>query len=264
MKRIVVTILLALTAIPAFGSTHKDTFTVPCNELWRAVKDTLRNSGKYGIIAIDDKELTASYNIGGNLTGKRINSAVLNDQNSGVGCELQVQTAYSGLVNNDYGDFKKRVDDSLTKLKGQPLTATEDKTAPAAAPAQASLAIDSTPTGADIEIDGSFVGNSPSTIDVKPGSHQINVKKKWLRDWTRTLNITGRHHPPECRTGCRNPCQAIELYANFGNHARMSGRVNLRQCAIERQWESPPLIPRYRSARAAACRSSRRRPPSTW
>jgi hypothetical protein len=190
MKRIVVTILFALTAIPAFGSTHKDTFNVSCNELWRAVKDTLRNSGKYGIIAIDDKELTASYNIGGNLTGKRINSAVLNDQNNGAGCELQVQTAYSGLVNNDYGDFKKRVDDSLTKLKGQPLTANEDKTAPAAAPAQASLAIDSTPPGADIEIDGSFVGNTPSTVTVLPGIHEIIVTKKGFEDWGRKLNVT--------------------------------------------------------------------------
>ena len=191
MKRIIVSILLALTSIPAMGSTHKDTFNVSCNELWRAVKDTLRNSGKYGIISIDDKERTASYNIGGNLTGKRINSAVLNDQNSGIACELQVQTAYSGLVNNDYGDFKKRVDDSLTKLKGQPL-ATDEASAPAAAaPAQASLAVDSTPSGADIEIDGSFVGNTPSTIDVKPGSHQINVKKKGFATWTRSLNVTG-------------------------------------------------------------------------
>jgi hypothetical protein len=32
------------------------------------------------------------------------------------GCELQVQTSYSGLVNNDFDDFKKRVDDSLKKL----------------------------------------------------------------------------------------------------------------------------------------------------
>ena len=189
MKRFVVSILLALTAIPAFGSTHKDTFNVSCNELWRAVKDTLRNSGKYGIISIDDKELTASYNIGGNLTGKRINSAVLNSKNNGASYELQVQTAYSGLVNNDYGDFKKRVDESLTKLKGQPLPVDEGEAA--AAPVQASLAIDSTPSGADIEIDGAFVGNTPSTIDVKPGSHQISVKKNGFVTWTRTLNVTG-------------------------------------------------------------------------
>jgi hypothetical protein len=192
MKRIVISLLLVLTAIPTFASTHKETFNVPCNELWRAVKDTLRNSGKYGIIAIDNAEMTASYNMGGNLTGKRTNSAVLNSKDNGAGCELQVQTAYSGLVNNDAGDFKKRVDESLAKLKGQPLPpAGGDQTAAPTAPAQASLAIDSTPSGADIEVDGSFVGNTPSTVSVAPGSHQISVKKKGFVAWTKTLNVTG-------------------------------------------------------------------------
>jgi hypothetical protein len=190
VKRFVVLILVALTAIPAFGSTHKDMFNVPCNELWRAVKDTLRNSGKYGIIAIDNNEMTASYNMGGNLTAKRTNSAVLNSKDSGANCELQVQTAFSGLVNNDAGDFKKRVEESLSKLKGQPLTPADQGVA-AAAPSQASIAVESTPSGADIEVDGGFVGNTPSTVTTAPGSHQITVKKKGFAMWTKTLNVTG-------------------------------------------------------------------------
>lgn len=191
MKRFVVSILLALTSVPVLASTHKDVFNVPCNELWRAVKDTLKNSGKYGIIAIDNSEMTASYNMGGNLMAKRTNSAVLNSADNGASCELQVQTAYSGLGNNDAGDFKKRVEESLTKLKGQPLPAAEDKATSAAAPAQASLDIASTPSGADIEVDGAFVGNTPSTVTVAPGSHQISVKKKGLVTWTKTLAVTG-------------------------------------------------------------------------
>jgi hypothetical protein len=59
------------------------------------------------------------------------------------------------------------------------------------APAQASLAIDSTPPGADIEIDGAFVGNTPSIVTVAPGSHQITIKKKGSSDWAKTLNVTG-------------------------------------------------------------------------
>ena len=192
MKRVVISILLLLTAVPALASTHKDVFSVSCNELWRAVKDTLRNSGKYGIIAIDNSEMTASYNMGGNLMAKRVNSAVLNSKDNGANCELQVQTAYSGLGNNDAGDFKKRVDASLSKLKGQPLPpAGGDQAAAPAAPAQASLTIDSTPSNADIEVDGGFVGNTPSTVSVTPGSHQINVKKKGFVTWTKTLNVTG-------------------------------------------------------------------------
>jgi hypothetical protein len=60
-----------------------------------------------------------------------------------------------------------------------------------AAAATGSLAIASTPPGADIEIDGAFVGNTPSTVTVAPGTHQVVVKKKGFTDWNRSLNVTG-------------------------------------------------------------------------
>lgn len=130
LKRALAIAILFVFAVPAFAKTHKDTFNVPCKTLWEAVRDTLRNSGKYGIIGINSEEMTASYNMGGNLTGKRINSVLLNAKGEGS-CELQVQTAFSGLVNNDYGDFKERVQSSLTKIQASAPSAT-----PAAKPAE--------------------------------------------------------------------------------------------------------------------------------
>jgi hypothetical protein len=59
-----------------------------------------------------------------------------------------------------------------------------------AASAQASLIVDSTPPGADIEVDAGFVGSTPSTITVAPGSHEISVKKKGFATWTRKMNVT--------------------------------------------------------------------------
>ena len=56
---------------------------------------------------------------------------------------------------------------------------------------QASVLIDSIPLGADIEIDGGFVGNTPSSIQLAPGNHQIAVKRKGFVTWTKTLNVTG-------------------------------------------------------------------------
>jgi hypothetical protein len=79
--------------------------------------------------------MTASYNIGGTLGGKRTNSLVLNSQ--GDKCEMQVQTAYSGVIHDDYGDLKKRVDESLAKQKAS-------GTPPAAAPAQSPAPAQST------------------------------------------------------------------------------------------------------------------------
>jgi hypothetical protein len=40
-----------------------------------------------------------------------------------------VQTAFSGLANNDAGDFKKRVDESLQKLTPPTLAADPNPTA---------------------------------------------------------------------------------------------------------------------------------------
>lgn len=120
MKRTILALLvISALAFPlqSFAKTHKDNFDVSCNTLWPAVKDALRNSGKYGILGISDTEQTASYIIGGALGGKRINSLVLNPH--GNGCELQVQTAYSGLIHNDADDLKKRVTASLAALEAK-------------------------------------------------------------------------------------------------------------------------------------------------
>jgi hypothetical protein len=54
----------------------------------------------------------------------------------------------------------------------------------------ANLNIESNISGADIEIDGAFVGNTPSTVAVATGSHQVTVKKKGFTVWSRTLNVT--------------------------------------------------------------------------
>jgi hypothetical protein len=62
---------------------------------------------------------------------------------------------------------------------------------PATASSQASLTIDSSPSGADIEVDGAFVGSTPSTISIAYGHHEVDVRKKGFAVWSRTLNVTG-------------------------------------------------------------------------
>jgi hypothetical protein len=65
------------------------------------------------------------------------------------------------------------------------------QTTPAAAPEMmAKVTIASTPAGADIEIDGNFVGNTPSSIDLAPGEHVIAVKKAGYKDWERKIKTT--------------------------------------------------------------------------
>ncbi|MGA2004494.1 MAG: hypothetical protein ABSG70_14000 [Terriglobales bacterium] len=115
MRNGAVVLLSFFLVAPAFAKLHKDSYPVPCSTLWPAVKDTLKNSGKYAIVGIDNGEMTASYIIGSFFSGRRINSVVLNA--TGDGCDMQTQTTYTGVERNDAGDFKKRVDESLAKLK---------------------------------------------------------------------------------------------------------------------------------------------------
>jgi hypothetical protein len=54
----------------------------------------------------------------------------------------------------------------------------------------ATVTVKSTPVGADINVDGKFVGNTPSTIPLPPGDHMISVEKEGLRPWQREMTVS--------------------------------------------------------------------------
>ena len=89
-------------------------------------------------------------------------------------------TAYiNGDTRLDQAKFKEEKDN-------QAITA-------AVASTTGQLDIASTPPGADIEIDGKFVGNTPSSISVAPGDHEISVKKSGFAVWTRKMAVSSGH-----------------------------------------------------------------------
>ena len=61
---------------------------------------------------------------------------------------------------------------------------------PNAANALPKLSVSSTPEGADIELDGDFVGNTPSELSVTEGNHTIRVKKTGFTTWERILKTS--------------------------------------------------------------------------
>ncbi|HUB01412.1 MAG TPA: PEGA domain-containing protein [Terriglobales bacterium] len=90
-------------------------------------------------------------------------------------------TAYvNGDTRLDVAKFEVPSDQS-----GQSKTSTE-----VASAASAKLQVDSSPPGADIEIDGSFVGNTPSDVQVAEGEHTVVVKKAGFKDWERKLRVS--------------------------------------------------------------------------
>lgn len=61
--------------------------------------------------------------------------------------------------------------------------------APAAPATTATLSVNATVAGADIEVDGMFVGNAPTTIQLAPGVHKLAVRDG-DNVWERDIQIT--------------------------------------------------------------------------
>jgi len=125
MKFAVVALMSLAVAMPAFGAgdkTYKTTYPVPCSEVWGAVKVALGNPDNYKDVQSDEDKMTADYNVKHSVHWSVI-GAVNQGKNrvsllpTGTTCEMSVVSMYSGLSHNDQGDFKKRVDEALAKLK---------------------------------------------------------------------------------------------------------------------------------------------------
>jgi hypothetical protein len=74
---------------------------------------------------------------------------------------------------------------AATTPDGQPAV-----NAQATASASCTMTIKSDPDGAEITIDGKYVGNTPSTIQLEPGDHAISIKKANFTVWEKTITAT--------------------------------------------------------------------------
>ena len=54
----------------------------------------------------------------------------------------------------------------------------------------ATVVIKSTPDGADITVDGKYMGSTPSTVRLVAGDHTILIEKAGLKSWQRTMTVS--------------------------------------------------------------------------
>lgn len=82
--------------------------------------------------------------------------------------------------------------DTSEETSGQPESGeTPAVPAPAAAavPETTSVVLKSTPSGAEIAVDGKYVGSTPSTVKLPEGDHQISILKPGFQAWQRTIGV---------------------------------------------------------------------------
>lgn len=137
--RLVFAVLMPVAlALPALGETYKYAYPDPCNVMWNAVRDTLSHKDQYNVKKTDDAKMNADFQPKHDVHFD-VSGVILQRENhvrlapKGPGCEMDVVSNYSGWGHDDQGDFKKRVEASLAKIKSGTTTAPE-KPSEAAAP----------------------------------------------------------------------------------------------------------------------------------
>lgn len=51
------------------------------------------------------------------------------------------------------------------------------------------VAVSSIPEGADVQVDGAFVGNAPASLKLVPGKHTIRVVVSGYKEWSREVTV---------------------------------------------------------------------------
>jgi len=98
-----------------------------------------------------------------------------------------IEMLQAGATNNLWEpEAQRRATDAAARIRS---TMTEAPL-PSAAATAGRLSVSSTPEGADIEVDGNFVGNTPSQLSIPEGDHMIHIKKTGFAPWERKLKVS--------------------------------------------------------------------------
>ncbi len=117
MKTFLLMLLGLSLAVPAYSKAKdphavKGVYPVSCDDLWIAVKETIHNRSNYGLSAVNDLDLTASFVVVGD-------SFIYNDRvaliQKGTGCEMKTDIGDIGAEPTNYRQFRTRVEHTLSR-----------------------------------------------------------------------------------------------------------------------------------------------------
>ena len=111
-------------------------------------------------------------------------------ENKYEGCTLKT-TVHEGIYFLGGGGITEMSQQDYKEWKAKRELAKAGQEGGAAVPSALSrLSVASTPDSAEIEVDGEFVGNTPSVLELDPGEHNIAVKKTGYKAWEKSIKLT--------------------------------------------------------------------------
>jgi hypothetical protein len=111
----------------------------------------------------------------------------------GKDIEIRQGSSFTAFVNGDVW-----LDDIAFQLKSSPAVpvppapvsgTSKNADSPLQMDRAVAVSISSSPVGAEIIFDGSFVGNTPETLKILPGDHLVVLQKQGYKVWQRKLKV---------------------------------------------------------------------------
>jgi|SRR6185437_2313086 len=104
-------------------------------------------------------------------------------------CELQTTVRDGVYILNNGGITEMSQSDYKTWKTKQDAAKSSNQAGTKDPSAISKLSVASTPDNAEIEIDGEFMGNTPSVLELAPGEHTISVQKPGYKTWEKKMKL---------------------------------------------------------------------------
>ena len=200
---IVFALILLLPSVVA-AKPKKKTYGNAPQDVFNAALKTARD--RHVVTFVDQQNMLFTFKTGQSFFsgGFEANASVEPAANGGATLSINVQKKDGGGLEFDAGDrmadkFFEQVTQELagettqpTEVKpAQPPVAIPDAVVAAQTPSTepGTVTVQSTPAGADITVDGNFVGNAPADLKLPPGKHTVAIASAGYKTWSRDMTV---------------------------------------------------------------------------
>lgn len=205
MKKIFLMVFALMLLMPSMvaAKPKKKTYGNAPQDVFNAALKTARD--RHVVTFVDQQNLMFTFSTGASaFSGGFISNATVEPtKNGGSILTINVQKKEGGGLEFDAGDrmadkFFEQVTQELAGEStqaaavkpAQPPVAIPDSVAAAVPATQpGTVKVQSTPPGADVAVDGAFVGNAPAALKLPPGKHSVTLTSAGFKAWSRDLTV---------------------------------------------------------------------------
>jgi hypothetical protein len=212
-------VIAAIVLLPIFAHAEpkKKFYNNSADQVFNAALRTARE--RHVVTYVDEKTLMFTFETGRSVTSEGFvaNAAVEPEGDNKATLIINVQTKkgfswgagsrmtdkfYEQVADELAGDPKQR---SAVKSAEKSIAVPDPKAVPAepsmttgpsivpvsavSSSGKGSVTVNSAPDGADVYVDGNFVGNAPAVLKLSPGKHTVKVSQDGYKAWTKDISI---------------------------------------------------------------------------